>query len=193
MVVTEATSLENVRKEFSMKNRLIIAVLFVAMLFMMCSCSDPDKDAKHEVETVLTNYQEAINRGDYDAADSYCILEDGKKGSWIFREYPIEITNDTPAYVTACIELSNEQFFIDIYNVDVDEDIAIVETCFYQCSTKDALEELPAHFEPEAFKDKNPDECKEMLKDYIHSYTFMFAANVQCKKINNEWKIVKIG
>lgn len=176
-----------------MKKRIIASVLLVVMLLMMCGCSDPDKAAKDEVDALIKEYQDAVNRGDYDAADACCVLEDGKTGTWAFREYEVEITEDTPSYLVAAQQLSDERFFIDIYNIDVYDDTAIVETCFYQCSTGEAVNGISEYFDNTLTGLTNVDECKAQMKDYINAYTFMFAANLECKKINGVWKLTKLN
>lgn len=176
-----------------MKKKLIVCILLAAMVLMLCSCSDPDKEAKDEINTVIKNYQEAIIRGDYTAADGYCALENGKAGAWFFHENSVEITEDTPVYVVACQELGDAQFFIDIYNIDVADDTAIIDTCFYQCSTSEAIDALAGNVDISSLENATMEECKEQLKDYILSYTYMFASNVECKKINGEWKITKLN
>lgn len=176
-----------------MKKKLVASILLVIMALMLCSCSDPDKAAKDEINTLINNYQGAINRGDYDVADSYCMLADGKSGAWFFHENSVDVTADTPLYIAACQALGDEQFFIDIYNIDVADDTAIIDTCFYQCSTSEAIDALAGNVDIASLESASLDECKEQLKDYILSYTYMFASSVECKRVNGEWKITKLN
>ena len=176
-----------------LQNKLVLVVLTVVMLVMMCGCSNPDAGAQKEVNTLVRSYQEAINRGDYNSADNCCALEDGKQGAWFFHENSITITDDTPIYNIACQELGDERYFIDIYNVDIFDDTAIVETCIYQCSTPEAIAGLASYYDISELEKLNLDSCKEKIKDYVYAYTYMYGLNIECKQINGEWKITKMN
>ena len=170
-----------------MKKRFCL--IFILMVAMLCigGCSKEE----HEVKRVIKKYQEAINDGKLEQADSYCQVSNGENVMW-FYAMMVESKED-PVFIVAIREISLEKFEIKIDSVNIDGDEAIVNAKLKVVDYVAFIEGLPQNYTVEQLLDGSVDDCKKLIQEDVGDYIVEFDSKIICKRINNQWKITEFA
>ena len=168
-----------------MKKRFCL--IFILMVAMLCigGCSKEE----NKVKRVIKKYQEAINDGKLEQADSYCRMSDGKNGTWFYSSL-VENKED-PVFFVAVREISLEKFEIKIDSVSIDGDEAIVNVKITAVNYGAFTHSLLQNYTVEQLFDGRVDDCKKLIQKDVGDYIVEFDSKIICKRIDNQWKITE--
>lgn len=173
-----------------MKKKILLGMTLAIWVLIACGCLKRNPEELN-IEAVIADYQQAINRGDFDEADRICKLRDGKQGSWFFRDTGLEAAEDDPSYVVAYKELCLESFTIEVMDPYLDAEVAVFTTCYTQCESEKFWNGIIENCDLDALSKMTVAECKQELEQYIGRYLFIFEVRIDCEMIDGEWKIVE--
>lgn len=167
-------------------------ILLIAVLILLCGCGSDKNDENEKVLSTIENYQEAINTGDLESADTYCDLENEKVGTRIFYEQGLEIKDDDSNFITAIKTIYRESISIQIEKVEIDGDdeVATVYATVSQCDLERFINGISENYDFDDLLSKTVEECKELYRKDIGKYMLSFNCKIICKKIDDVWKIV---
>ncbi len=170
-----------------MKKRFCL--ICILMLAMICigGCSKEE----NEVKRVIKKYQEAINDGKLEQADSYCQLSDGKNGTWFYSS--LAENKGDPVFIVAVREITFEQFEIKVDSVSIDGEEAIVNVKMKDVYYVAFIENLSQNYTMEQLLDGSVHDCKKLIQKDVEDYIVEFDSKIICKRIDNQWKITEFA
>lgn len=169
-----------------MKRKISLLCMIILVLLCMSGCGKK----KNEVETLIHNYQDAINTGMFEKADACCMLVDGQKGTYYLEDF--KPSNDDIEYIAAAKQLYLEMFEIDVVSVEIDGARAVANVKVNSLDIVRFVDSFPSKYTNEQLTNGSVDDCKKIIKEDCKDYCYSDDAVIICEKIDNEWKIAEL-